>query len=266
MKKWMVYTLVPLIWGCSQLREIIPKQKKYVLRETKYELYQEKDYLDQLGSLGKVYLTSTNINQVKLNNENLKYLNATYQRILKDNEIILDKNIVPQFFIIKDNTPFFFSLPAGQFFFSLGLFTKYLRHEELLVACLSYEMVKAHRRVYRKHLIVPVGHIDTEKMLYLTRIPLETRAEIDKWAFYVMKRAGHDALAYLNWLQMQNKNTLDFLLQFGEPQSISKEEFMFKNFIVAENTQFRNNNSRREVNSSAAFYQLLNDFKRVRME
>ncbi|MEI8348108.1 MAG: hypothetical protein WCG27_11620, partial [Pseudomonadota bacterium] len=215
-----------------------------------------------LQSMGSVYLKSADIKLVSMDDKDTKYLNSIYQRVIKENELLFGPMAYPKFYIIKDAAPFFFSLPGEQYFFSLGLFTKYLKHEELLVSVLVGEMIKSHRNLYRKNIIIPVGYYNTEKMLYLTRLPLDVRVEVNKWAFYSMKRAGHDAMAYLNWLQTQNKNTLDFLLQFGDPQSISKEEFLFKNFIIAENGQFRNN-IRKEVNSSGPFYKLINDLKKV---
>jgi hypothetical protein len=77
-----------------------------------------------------------------------------------------------------------------------------------------------------------------------------------------MRRAKRDASAYLNWLQTQNKNTLDFSMQLGDARSISREEFMFKNFLVSEG-QVGFDGLEFEENSSPGFYVLLRELERI---
>ena len=93
-------------------------------------------------------------------------------------------------------------------------------------------------------------------MLSILKLKEEYITEIDKWAFYTMKRAGYDSLAYLNWLQIQNKNTMDFFLQHGgDTRRISREEFLFKKFIVGQ--RISNDDTKRfQRRSSAGFYEL----------
>ena len=76
----------------------------------------------------------------------------------------------------------------------------------------------------------------------------------------MLRRAGYDASAYLNWLQTQNKNTLDFTLQYGVTRTLSREEFLYKNFLVTQG--FSDKEDGFLVNSSASFYKLLKEVKR----
>ena len=234
-----------------------------ILEEHHYALWTAQDELDQLAALGPVYLKS-GIKLIPLTKTTQRYLQHTYQLLRQDNEYLLAKNLRPEFYVVDSDVPFIFALPSGKFFLSRGLGQKYLHHEELLMAALATEMVRLHRQVYRKNIIIPQGQIDTNQMLFLMRLPVEMRTEIDKWASFLIKRSGHDIYAYLNWLQTQNKNTLDFWAQYGDPKSISRREFMFKKFLI-ENGSFKENqaNTWQKMASSAGHYQFLRDLKKT---
>ena len=110
--------------------------------------------------------------------------------------------------------------------------------------------------IYKRYRIVPTGNVNLSRVLALTRIPVETKLEVDKLTFFAMKRAGLDPMAYLKWLQIQNKNALDFVEQYGNAILISKEEFMFKNFISKERIE---ESERANINSSKFFYQFIKE-------
>jgi len=235
-----------------------------VLEQHHYRLWTEQDELDQLAYLGEVYLQS-GIKLIKLSAPAQRYLVHLYQQLRQDNEYLLGQKIRPSFYVVDTDTPFIFALPSGKFFFGRGILQRYLHHEELLMAALAAEMVRLHRQVYRKNIVISLGHIDTNQMLFLLRLPVEYRAEIDKWASLLLKRSGHDVYAYLSWLQTQNKNTLDFLAQYGDPKGISRREFLFKKFLI-DNGTFRENQSNfgQKMTSSSDHYYLLRDIKKVR--
>jgi hypothetical protein len=222
----------------------------------------EDDYVDHLASLSQDYLSTPDVSSVTLSKRSQFYLENLYNKIVQNNELVFSKRQEPRFFIIKDETPFYFSLPKAQFFFSSGLIRRYFRNEELLVASLTHEIFKSHRAIYQKNTIVPLGYMQTERMLALTRVPVEVKVELNKLSFYAMRRAKRDASAYLNWLQTQNKNTLDFSMQLGDARSISREEFMFKNFLVSEG-QVGFDGLEFEENSSPGFYVLLRELERI---
>lgn len=256
----IIFFLIILFVSCG----LHTKSSKEKFENFNYQMNQDKDYVQHLESLAYDYLNTPGIKFVKLSKNNIRYLRDIYNKITRNNELLLKKNFDPKFYVVKDPVPFFFSLPKGHFFFSLGLIKKYIKYEELLISVLTFEVIKTHLSLYKKTIIVPVGHITTERLLSLVRIPLSVKKEINKWTFYAMKRAGFDAYAYLNWLQTQNKNTLDFTLQLGDSQNISREEYMFKNFIVKQGMIVKDY-KKYETNSSSDFYKLINYLNKINL-
>ncbi len=222
-----------------------------------------KDYIDHLASMGEVYLTSDDVKEVKLKNESIQLLDQIYERIISNNEILLTKLNKPKFHVIQNKTPFLFSLPKAQFFISSGLIEKYLKSEDLFVAALAAEIIKSERNIYEKRLMIPLGFLNTERMIQITRLRPETKFQLNEWCYFVLKRSGYDASAYLNWIQVQNRNTLDFSLYLGDAIGISKEEHLFKNFMTKQGIASVEKKLN-EANSSRAFYNLLNNIVRIR--
>ena len=232
-----------------------------------YRVYGDEDYIDQLVSLAEIYKNSPSIDVIKLSKKGSEFLHKTYEKILANNEFLLLAKYLetPKFYIVKSKTPFYFSLPKSHFFFSTGLIKRYLKNEDLFVAVLVHEMIKSRRNLYLKKIVVPIGYTSTERMLGLTKVPLEVKDEINKWSFHVMRRAGHDPSAYLVWLQIQNKNTLDFTLQLGRGRNISQEEYLFKSYIIQEKVGGIESLQKTVGNTSKQFYYLIEDVKRVRL-
>jgi hypothetical protein len=222
-----------------------------------------KDYVDHMAAMGEIYLKSENVKELKLKTETLQFLEQLYERIVSNNEILLSKNQKPRFHFILNNSPFIFSLPGAQFFISTGLMEKYLKSEELFVAALVAEVLKSDRKIYEKRLLIPLGYLSTERMIQATRLRPETKFLLNEWSYFVLKRAGFDASAYLNWIQVQNRNTLDFSLYLGDAIGISKEEYFFKNFITKQGVASVEKKIN-EANSSKDFYTLLNNIARMR--
>ncbi len=219
------------------------------------------DYLDQLSSLKESYLKTKSVKSLKLSKRSQNYLENYYYKIIENNKLLLKKAFKPTFNIIKSDVPFYFSLPKGQFFFSSGLVLKYFKNEEVFVAVLASEIVKSHRNLYSKSIRIPKGYIDSEDLLAYTRIPVEIKSQINNWTYHVIKRSGHDPYAYLVWIQSMNKNTLDFSIQYGNTQDISREEFLFKRFIAGlklSDSEYL----KREKNSTKTFYSFIGEVKR----
>lgn len=222
-----------------------------------------KDYIDHLASMGDVYLTSEEVKEIKLKNESIQLLDQIYERIISNNEILLSKKNKPRFHVILNRTPFIFSLPKAQFFISSGLIEKYLKSEDLFAAALTAEIIKSDRNIYEKRLMIPLGYQNTERMILITRLRPETKFQLNEWCYFVLKRSGYDASAYLNWIQVQNRNTLDFSLYLGDAIGITKEEHLFKNFMTKQGLASAEKKIN-EANSSKAFYNLLNNIVRTR--
>lgn len=230
--------------------------------ETNYHYLSSSDYVDHLSGLDKAVSVSLDKSMVKLSALNETYLNKLTQKILVNNELLLDKESNISVKIIKSKTPFVFSLPGGKLYISSSLLNKYVRYESLLAAILSIEIIKSERNYYRRNLVVPLGHLSIEKAILINRLGLEEKMEINKWSFFVLKRSGFDPHAILAWIQVLNKNTLELSLYLGEMKKISREETLLKSFIV--NIGVNRKLEDRQANSSKEFYRFIDEIKEIR--
>lgn len=216
------------------------------------------DYVDHLADAGRNYLNYEDVKTVKLREDSVNFLTMIYDRLASNNQVLLSHIDKPTFYFIKHKSPFIFSLPKGQFFFSTALVERYLKSEALFIAAFAAEVLKSSRFIYEKKVLIPLGFLNTEKMISLTRLKPETRYQINEWVYFILKRSGYDSSAYLNWIQVQNRNTLDFSLFLGDSLGISKEEHLFKNFMTKQGiTSVEKRIS--ESNSSKEFYKLINN-------
>lgn len=243
--------IVLLITGCSTNKRE-PEWNFEVNKSAK------DDYGDHFESIGQSFLKTPGTKVISLTWSSKNYLKDIYNRIVKNNELLLANAPKPTFNIIKSDTPFYFSLPKGHFFFSSGLITKYLRNEQLLVAMMSAEIFRSVNSIYEKNIVVPVGYMTLEHILSILKISLKLKSEVNKNSYILLRRAGYDPSAYLVWLQTQNKNMLDFALQHGTSRRMSKEEYLFKNYIASKKDRFE---GIEEKNSSRSFYRFLNNIK-----
>lgn len=232
--------------------------KKIIIDADSLGKLQTKDYVDHLASASKDYLNYEETKTIKLRPDTIEFLENVYERLVSNNQLILNIVEKPSFYIIQHKSPFLFSLPRSQFFFSSALIEKYLKSEELFVAAFAAEVVRSQRFVYEKRIMLPLGFYNTEKMIALTRLKFSTKEQVNEWTYFVLKRAGYDSSAYLNWIQVQNRNTLDFALFLGDSLGISKEEHLFKNFMTKQGV-LGVEKKFNEANSSKNFYKLLNN-------
>lgn len=223
---------------------------------------QDEDYAYQLSSLGGILLNDPKIKLGRLSEASENYLTSIHRKLVKNNELLLDSDLVPEFIVIRDDRPFFFSLPKAKFYFSTGYLTRFVLNEDILTANLAHEVIRSHRLIYERKMVVPTGYIELDRLLSLTRIPLESRQEVNRLSFYVLRRAGRDPSSLLNWLQLINKNSLLFSLQLGDPRLISREEFHFKNFLTRQNIT-EVDYVGRDFNSSAEFYSMIGEIRNL---
>lgn len=243
--------------GCAcSLFESKPDAREFIFRDL--ESNQSSEVANHLEFLGGDFLRqlgSTSI--ISLSPRSKDYLAEMHQRIISNNELVFEKFSTPKFYIVRDSTPFHFSLPGGHYFLSQGLIRKYLANEDLLAAVLAIEIFRAEKGIFEKRTVVPNGNIGMERMLLLLRLDTETRGEINKWAYLLMRRAGYDPGALLNLIQLKNKNALDFAATVGNISSISREEFNYKNFLSR--TPSEMSEEVVEKNSARGFYALRSD-------
>jgi hypothetical protein len=241
------------------------KDKAPEIKMGSYKKYEKNDYIEQLKKFEDYYINSSDIKTVELYSDEIKYiLEKIISRISKNNELFFEDTKDVKVTIINTSKTFHFSLPGHRIFLSLGLLKKYLKNEGLLVAVLAYELARSEKNIYNKNVIVPTGYLSSERILTVTRINVENKVNIHKWAYYLMKRAGFDGNIYLTWIQTQNRNSIDFNLQLGDLRSISKEESLFKSFLIKYNKKTIYDFNKPK--SSKMFYRFINRMNRVKYE
>jgi hypothetical protein len=215
------------------------------------------DFADHLASLKEPFLSTPGVKVFK-NHFAKKYLETLMQEIISKNEIFFRELRTVNVTILDSEAPLHFSLPKGEIFISTGLISKYIKHESMLVSILSYELVRSEKLLYPKQIVIPVGFIPLERILLLGRLSLEEKIEVHKWAHYLTVRSGYDGEYYLSWLQTQNRNTADFILQVGDVNLINREESLFKAFLIKSATE---DDIPGKKNSSRTFYSFINSIR-----
>ena len=219
------------------------------------------DYRDQLESLKDVFLSSPDVKTFDIGYLNESYLDSLAQNIIKKNELFFFNREKVDFKIVENNTPFYFSLPGRTIFLSSGLIEKYIKSEKLLYCLISYELIRIEKNLYNRISVVPTGSMTLERMMGASRLKMREKVEIHKWAFHVLNRAGIDVDNYLAWLQILNRNSIDFSLQLGDVRSISREESLFKAFLIKNSTKV--SSTTKYEGSSRNYYRFINSLKRT---
>lgn len=247
------------IWGSKD-------KKKLPLELENYEYNSAKDYLDHLDNLGKMYRSTSDIQTIHLSKESTHYLDDLLYQLVINNETFLNKSEkeTPRIFIIRSASPFHFSTPDMGIYLSTGLLKKYIKNEALLATVLGFELIRSSKNIYTKSMIIPVGYISTERLISLLRVPFNEKVEINKWLYYVLRRSGFDPQEVLSWIQIKNKNTLDFSLQVGDTKLIAREESLYKAFIVKKSVAISGSN-KRKFNSSKSYYSLSKDLEKIEL-
>jgi len=236
------------------------KEKPLEVELEYYREFSNQDYIDHLENYKNVYLVDKKNQITTLSKDNTEYLEGLVKRITENNELFFNQVKKPTFYVIQSEIPFHFSLPGRVFFFSSSLIKRYIKNETMLYCLISYELIRSERALYKKTIIIPTGTISTSRILAILRLDTANKVEIHKWAFYILKRIGIDTDSYLSWLQIKNRNSLDFTLQLGDMQSISREEALFKSFLIEEVKSIKKVPLYK--GSSRKFYTFLNNIKR----
>jgi hypothetical protein len=225
-----------------------------------YKRFTNDDYLAQLKVLHDFYQENPEVRIVKTNKRSSRYIKKLIRTIITNNELFF-KRIDANFdvYIVDDTKPFYFSLPNQKLYISSGVINKYLKSENLLYCLLTYELIRNEKLIFRKVNLIPKGIIETSQMLSLLRIETGVKVEIHKWAFYILKRSGLSTDNYLSWLQIQNRNSIDFKLLMGDVNSISEEEALFKLFLIRNQKKTQNT---KKYTSSRSFYNFINYVKK----
>lgn len=220
----------------------------------------DKDYVDHLKSFQKTFISSPDVKTLLLSNQSENYLQSIAQEVTQKNELFFTSKEPVNFIIVQNKIPFHFSLPGRTIFLSTGLINKYIKSEKLLYCVIVFELIRIEKNLYNKVSIIPTGSLSLERILGSLRLKTQAKIEIHKWAFYLLKRAGIDTDNYLSWLQIQNRNSIDFSLQLGDINSISREESQFKSFLIKNSTKI--SSTTKYEGSSRDYYRFINSIKR----
>lgn len=262
MKKLLkIIIILTLSISCSviKLNKFNNSNNEKELILSNYQELNQNDYVEHFIEFERFYLKSQSVEVLKLSDINKNFLLKLVENITKNNELFFKNNLATEFYIIKNASPYHFSLPGRKIFISSGLIQKYIKSEKLLYCLLTYELIRSEKGIYHKTLIVPTGTLNTQRILSLMRLTTAEKVEIHKWAFYILKRLGIDTDHYLSWIQIQNRNSIDFSLQLGDINSISREESMFKAFLI--NNTKDAQTTKKYGGSSKDFYNFINKIK-----
>lgn len=250
-----VCLFILFLGSCSSIRIPGGSNKKANLQRGSYQEMSRTDFADHLHSLRESFLRTPGVKAARIDAKSETYFRELLSEIIARNEIFFRDLRSARVTVLETESPLHFSLPKGEIFVSRGLLAKYLKHESMLVSILSYELVRSEKLLYPRQTFVPVGFVPLERMIQLSRLSLDEKVEIHKWAHHLTVRSGYDGEYYLSWLQTQNRNTADFILQVGDPNIITREESLFKAFLI------KNQIDDKLVvkkNSSKNFYTLMN--------
>lgn len=256
LKRAFLFSVI-IFTGCSHVKRFI-QGPEVILPESKIPKTTSTDYVEHLAYLSKEIGQNKGLRFLRLSKRNEEYLTSVFNRIVANNELLVPNRPAPTFYLIDEKIPFIFSLPKYQFYISKGLIKKYFKNESLLVSALCFEIIKSGRNLFEAKRVYPIGVREIPQVLALTRIDTKIKLDIYKWTYFALKRAEYDASALLNWIQTQNKNTLDFSWQISDPRGVSREEFLFKNFLVS---QGLDKLKVLEVNSSKMFYKFQDSYR-----
>ncbi len=257
-----VFCFIAVLFLTSCSRFIIPlKSGKKSNLGIGYRQMTAKDYEDHLAALKGPFLKGPGVKTVSEREQSRRYINNILNDIIANNEIFFKKLKSANVTILNSESPMYFSLPKGEIFLSSGLITKYIKNESMLVCVLAYELVRSEKILYPRQTIVPTGFVSLERMLNLNRLSLYEKMEVHKWAHHLTIRSGYDGEYYLSWLQTQNRNTADFILQVGDANQINREESLFKAFLI------KNTNEDDQIpikkTSSKSFYTFINSIREL---
>ena len=228
MKRFIILTFIFFLSSCSSWFT----KKAIESEEKRYIKYSKGDYLDHYSALDTAFNLNINKKIFKLNRNSKRYINRLIKNIKSNNELFFKKNEINRIIIIQNEKPIHFSFPDGAIYLSSGLINKYVKHEFLLMSILTYELIRSENKIYRKIILIPTEDLNLNKILSLNKINTDTKIEIHKWAYHILKRTGVDPEIYLTWLQVQNRNSLDFYSMLSDVSEVTLEEFSYKNYLI----------------------------------
>ena len=194
--------------------------------------FEVEDYENHYGAIAQNFIGNNRKYILPSSASSRRYLKRIAEKVFTNNESIFkDQSKKLAFYWLRDKRPIVFSLPGGHIFMSDGLLRNYVRSEDVFISIVTYEILKSHLTIYKKQIMIPFKDIDLKAALKLSDIDLVTRNKMNILTYEVLKRSGYDPEARLLWIQLLNKNSIDFSLLYDNPSILPKEEYLFKNYV-----------------------------------
>ena len=251
----LILALSFLTFGCFNSVRLRP------ISMTEQELpYRKKqDFFDHTVLLAQDFKKNHQKKMIFLSSSSREYIRNLSGKIKSGNDFLFSGFNNEKIFIIHDNKSFHFSFPNGHIFLSTGLLRKYIQHEGLLASVLIIEMIRSHKRIFSKKILIPTGVLSFNDLAPLTKIDLTMRNRINKWTIFTLRKSGFNPLSLLQLLQIKNKNFYDFFETLEEGTIASLEEVEVKNFLLK--NKFFKDITNFSKNSSSEFYFFMKEIK-----
>lgn len=253
--KFITIVLALVLSSCS----LFKKEKIEYPFSQKHELHTN-DYMGHLERLADIYLENNKGRYVEIKGSR-RYINSLAERLIKNNENLLRPITNTRLYIVRDKLPFYFSAPGMKIFISSGLINKHIKNEDLFLSLFVSEFTKSNLGLYKKRRLLPLRRTSIEDLLSLSRLGIESKRKLNNLTYEILRRSGFDPESKLMWLQIQNRNSIEFTKQYENPNIISKEEFYLKNYMVS---QSKSNEILFEKNSSPEFYRFKKYVERIK--
>ncbi len=248
----MKYLFLLFFISCSFIERFSTPEKKEGIH-VNHEVVQR-----HLNSVFNDFRDKSNREIKLLNSRSQNYLNSIVKGFLNKNKYFFSKIKKIDFYKINDRRPFYFSSPKGEVFLSSGLIEKYIKHENYLKNMILFELIRIEKRVYNKEKLIPKGYYTIEEVMNLSRLPIQSKVNIHRWAYKILVENQEDAITYLQWIQIQNRNFVDFDFYLGDKYTIFKEEQGLREYTVK---SLKNNNRKTFFpKSSKSFYKFRKNF------
>lgn len=199
---------------------------------------------------------STQISEISRRNK--QYLKSVVDNIISKNELFFTQIQSIRFIIVRDKRPFVSSIPSNHIIISDSFIGNYLYNENYLYIALTYELVRLEKGVFQSQMKIPTETVSLSDLIKFSRISTSLSFEVHKWSKYLLSRIGVQSDSYLSWLQVINRNQVDFRFHLHKV-NIYKIEKEFKKIIIS-NLDGEYGFSRYKK-SSKSFYDLVHSYK-----
>jgi hypothetical protein len=231
--------------------------------QTRQERLSSNDYMTSWRSAKEGFLNFESEHLVLADKETQNYINELVLQLVDRNELFFkgQEKYQVKLYVMSSDKVFYFSLPTGEIIFSTRLLNKYLDNEGFLVSILLQEYLRITFRLYQKINVIPLGYMSLKSLVPLLRLGFMERKNIHEWSYYLMKRANSYPESYLSWIQMINRNQLEFTYIYPDSAQLYREESSFKQYMIK--NYGLSQSFLQKINSSKRFYVFSQKYRQI---